>query len=254
MIEIKRSTFPIPRKLFIFSDKPSLSAGLFNSYHQCLSTQERTAFKRYPFFTKLIDLSDPDFDRAFSRNVRYCIRRATSEGISCAISTDYTAFVSLYQRFLKQRNLTSPLTEAMLAAYGPALLLRTASTGGGDVLAVHSYICDSSIGRVRALHSASRLHDPTISNEERSAIGRANVFLHWSSMVYFRDHGYATYDLGGYAVDTQDHALGGVNKFKDNFGGTLVEESNYVPYWIYFSREIRAHLKKFVRTLSWTSR
>lgn len=247
MLEIIRSTFPIRRKLFIFSDEPSLEAGLFTSYHQCLSTQDKAGFKRYPFFTKLITISDPDFDQAFSRNARYGIRKAKSEGLYCTAFTDFSTFVSIYNRFVEHKKLDRPLTVKELKAYGDNLVLRAACSLDGSILTVHSYICDPSIARVRAFHSASRMHDPTISREQRSVIGRANIFLHASDMLHFREQGYATYDLGGYTVGTHDEALAGINKFKDNFGGTLVEESAYVPYWIHWFRALRDRSHRLFR-------
>jgi len=58
-------------------------------------------------------------------------------------------------------------------------------------------------------------------------VGRANRFLHYEDIRYFKEHGYETYDLGGYAKDTQDPKLQGINVFKESFGGTIVEQYNY---------------------------
>ena len=48
-------------------------------------------------------------------------------------------------------------------------------------------------------------------------------------MIYFKKEGYAIYDFGGYAYGTNNPDLIGINNFKDQFGGELVEESNFSP-------------------------
>ena len=49
-------------------------------------------------------------------------------------------------------------------------------------------------------------------------------------MLWMRDQGLSTYDFGGYAHGTTDPQLQAINYFKDNFGGQLVEESNYASF------------------------
>jgi lipid II:glycine glycyltransferase (peptidoglycan interpeptide bridge formation enzyme) len=51
-------------------------------------------------------------------------------------------------------------------------------------------------------------------------------------MLYFKEKIYLEYDFGGYAFGTSNAKLQGINKFKDSFGGELVEQSNYIPFLI----------------------
>ena len=59
-------------------------------------------------------------------------------------------------------------------------------------------------------------------------MGRANRFLHLEAIKLFKKDGYSLYDLGGYAKNTTDPVMIGINKFKDSFGGRLLEESHYL--------------------------
>jgi Pyruvate/2-oxoacid:ferredoxin oxidoreductase gamma subunit len=80
-------------------------------------------------------------------------------------------------------------------------------------------------------HSASHfrfLSDDPIVN--RNFIGRANRFLHFQDMIYFKELGFKIYDLGGYKLNTTRVDLLNVNKFKDGFRGELVEQSHYETY------------------------
>jgi lipid II:glycine glycyltransferase (peptidoglycan interpeptide bridge formation enzyme) len=79
--------------------------------------------------------------------------------------------------------------------------------------------------RVSLLHSASVL--PSESDADlRAIIGRANRRLHWEDMVFFRSEGVATYDLGGWYIGQRDQRKLGINIFKEQFGGRVVQEYN----------------------------
>lgn len=249
MLEITRSTFPLSRRLYYFAEAPSLSSGLFNSYRQSFCTEPRIGFKRQPFFTKIVDISTPDFDVNFSKNARYGIRKAKAAGIVAKTISDYDLFVNLYNKFTEQKSLDSFLAPQALKRYGATLVLRAAYLEAEHILVVHSYICDRSLAIVRALHSASSIHDPSLDARQRTVIGWANVFLHYADMKFFREQGFTTYDLGGYAIGPGHESLSGVNKFKDNFGGTLVEQSHFDPYWVYFLKSAMIKIRRFLQRL-----
>jgi hypothetical protein len=46
-------------------------------------------------------------------------------------------------------------------------------------------------------------------------------------MLYLKGQGFLTMDQGGYAAGAHDPGSRGVKHFKDSFGGSPVEESNY---------------------------
>src|SRR6266481_6492550 len=55
--------------------------------------------------------------------------------------------------------------------------------------------------------------------------GILNVYLHWYEIEKYREEGFQTYDLGG--IGALDDNVG-VNRFKLQFGGTIVREHNYL--------------------------
>ncbi len=55
--------------------------------------------------------------------------------------------------------------------------------------------------------------------------GILNVYLHWYEIEKYREEGFQTYDLGGIGA-LDDNVR--VNRFKLQFGGTIVREHNYL--------------------------
>jgi lipid II:glycine glycyltransferase (peptidoglycan interpeptide bridge formation enzyme) len=55
-----------------------------------------------------------------------------------------------------------------------------------------------------------------------------NRCLHWNDMRWFKREGIPTYDLGGWYNGIQDEEKLRINKFKEEFGGTIVKNYNCV--------------------------
>lgn len=242
MISFKTSSFPVKRKLFLFAPEPSLRLGLFDSYMQSFCKEARFGFKRIPKYTKIIDISTDLFTEGFCKSCMKKIKKAQDEGIFCETTSDIKGFISLFNDFVKRKNLFNIINENELENFGDALVIRTARLRNGTNIVYHSYLLDRSIQRARGLYSVSVIHDDQISPADRALTGFANRCLHYEDMLYFRNQGFITYDMGGYAFDTKDKSLQGINEFKDSFGGELIEESNYESYIIYMLREIKNRL------------
>ncbi|HOW08747.1 MAG TPA: hypothetical protein PLX08_02990 [Bacteroidales bacterium] len=229
--------------MIYFADRPSLKHGLFNSYIQSFSKIEIKGFKRNPFYTKLIDLSNPNLLESFNKETQYEIRKSQNDGILCKVSDDLSEFTLFYNEFAKEKNMSKQISSTELKKYGEAFILRNAYSTNGTLLVSHSYIADWSIKRVRILTSSSKIHNNNLDRADRKLIGRANRLLHYEDMIFFRNLGYLIYDFGGYAYETQDQSLQGINRFKDHFGGELVEESNYESYLLYLIKCVMGFLK-----------
>ena len=67
-------------------------------------------------------------------------------------------------------------------------------------------------------------------NYDRNFIGRANKLLTVKDIFYFKSQGLKIFDFGGYAADTNDESLKGINNFKLLFGGKVVISANYFSY------------------------
>ena len=232
MISITVSNSPFRRKINYFSAGPALKSGLLDIHKQCYCSNPRFGFKRAPKFTKLINLDDPNFEDFFCRTTRYHIKKAKSEGVKCCTTSDLKSYALFYNEYMNRKKMPGFVSEEKLGIYGEALVMRAAYLNEGQFIVFHSYLLDKTIRRVRLLNSFSGIHDTSLTTDQKSAIGRANKFLHCDDMKYFRDEGFTIYDFGGYSMATNDKSLNGINNFKDSFGGILVEESDYESYII----------------------
>ncbi len=57
-------------------------------------------------------------------------------------------------------------------------------------------------------------------------------------MLYLKERGMESLDLGGYALNTTDEHMQHINEFKDGFNGELVEMSNYISHSLYCYRKL----------------
>lgn len=166
----------------------------------------------------------------FSKQIRQQARVAETEGITCSFNNGETdRFVDFFNDFARKKN-TSLVSRRRIEEFGENITLSFAIYNG-EILAAHSYLTDREAGIVRHHHAATRRLDEQI---DRNLIGRANKYLTAKNILYFKEQGYNTFDFGGYAKDTTDESLKGINNYKLLFGGTVVESVNYFSYsyWI----------------------
>jgi hypothetical protein len=90
-------------------------------------------------------------------------------------------------------------------------------------LVSHAYVVDGV--RARGLYSASHFRLNTESSQ-CYFIGRANRYLHWMDIKYFKENGFSTYDFGGLALDGGNSDKKNIDQFKMGFGGRVVTEYN----------------------------
>jgi hypothetical protein len=92
----------------------------------------------------------------------------------------------------------------------------------GEAICGHLNLLDKESGVSRMLWSASRRFE---DHATARLAGILNVYLHWYEIEKYREEGFQTYDLGG--IGGLDDNVG-VNRFKLQFGGTIVREHNYL--------------------------
>ncbi|WP_020614565.1 hypothetical protein [Sediminispirochaeta bajacaliforniensis] len=186
----------------------------------------------HQFSTLLFDLTRTE-DELFSdisKGTASKIRRARDrDGIEVySYERDDDAllrFAEFYAEFARSKGM-SPVSFTYLKACLEAgeLVLREARFSEQDETIVwHSYIASS--GRARLLHSSSLFRNSNDSSF-RNLVGRANRFLHWDDMLWFKTKGFTTYDLGGWYTGSEDQAKLAINRFKEDFGGRAVTEYN----------------------------
>ena len=243
---IQKTNFSILKiKQFWFSEHPPFN--LVREYIQSKFSGRHIGFKQSSHYTKLIDLSEEinAIEKGISKTTKYKIRRAIREGVVFQIENSVSCIVSFYNEFAKSNAQLSAYKEIFIANNKDHLVV-TKAVQEEETVAMHGYIVDKEVGRVRLLFSAtkSRLNN---SNAMNANIGRANRFLHFKDMLYFKEKGFSVYDFGGYAKGTTDRTLLGINTFKDTFGGVLVEEFNYTPFWMFGLRQLKQVVLKMVK-------
>jgi hypothetical protein len=225
MTEIKRKKhgFGYTQKWFARRTASRDALG-FVAYLQFQGEQPAGPFVRRPFSTVLIDLlREPDAIMAdMQKNVRYKIRRAENDDLSWEVGISEQDFLGFHEAFARDKGIEG-VDLKRIRSFGPALHL-TRATRDGQVLVQHAYIVDQAEGRSRQLFSATGRFEGVDS----ALIGRANRWCHWKDILYFKDLGVATFDLGGIKPGTKDPSLEGINEFKLGFGGRLTREDHWL--------------------------
>lgn len=246
-IEIIGKTVNYRRKLF-YKKPQSLDALKLTEYYATPSLNEVWGYKRESMFTKIINLNIPKEELLAQcrKNTKYEVNRAENEGARFQIESDINIFADFYNSFAKLKN--SPNVDLISDKNDIYYRLKknlviTKAVFENEILVMHSYIADNELKRIRLFKTAS-LYRHENYNMKKSLIGRANRFLHYQDMIYFKNEGFESYDLGGYAFNTQDVELTKINEFKDSFGGKLVEESNYISLPLYIYRTYRNYIKR----------
>ncbi|MBI4847200.1 MAG: hypothetical protein HY808_01295 [Nitrospirae bacterium] len=236
-------------RLKLFYDTPLIIDSFrFVQYNAAINTEGIFGFKRYGFFTKLIDLtiSPEGLLLQCRKNTKYEIKRAEKEGIRFEIESNPDFFIKFYLSFASSKSTAKEIVEGGIddiPIYKGNLVI-TKAVFDNEVLVMHSYVVDKECRRVRLLHTASLFRD--VDNvQRRNLTGRANRFLHFQDMLYFKENGFDIYDMGGYAYNTDDEELKRINEFKDSFGGEVAEESIYISFPLYLLRKAVEKAKLF---------
>jgi hypothetical protein len=180
--------------------------------------------------SRIIDLeqSPEALFKACSKNARYEITRAERRDevqTAFLLGSDERGlleFVEYYDNFAATKNVP-PLRRDQFMAMARAgkLVLSTARTEHGRLLAAHAYFLAQN--RARLTHSASlfRLEG---DSADRRRLGRVNRLLHWDDIRRFREFGAKMYDMGGWYTGDRNQAQLRINDFKQDFGGSVVYE------------------------------
>lgn len=188
-------------------------------------------FINKPFYTLHSDLTlnEEEILKKYSSNYRNAVNRCERDGYLYNSKETIENFLPVYNNFAEQRGIAS-LTVKKLTDLNENLIL-TSSSIGGVITAVHSYLVDYDLKIVRLLHSGTRRFSEELDS---NMVGRSNKFLHHKDMVRFSKDNFKIYDWGGYAFNTNDSGLQGINKFKKDFGGELIKQKDLYSPLSYF--------------------
>ena len=131
-------------------------------------------------------------------------------------------FVLLYSNSIAGKAAFAfPISTTEISSYFPNAELILMDLDG-EAICGHLNLLDKESGVSRMLWSASRRFE---DHATARLAGILNVYLHWYEIEKYREEGFQTYDLGG--IGGLDDNVG-VNRFKLQFGGTIVREHNYL--------------------------
>lgn len=217
---------PITKTDYWFSKK--VKPSIFSSYFQSSYDGKVIGMKSKEFYTSHINLIE-DLEiikEKFDKGTAYEIRRALKDGVVTEIFNDKDKFIEFFNDFAKAKGISG--TTSNYNSFENDIIM-TKAMFEDEVLVMHSYVVDDN--RARLYMSCSKYLEIT-DKGKRALVGRANRYLHFKDIETFKEKGLQIYDFGGYAKDTEDKYLMGINKFKLGFGGFIVKEYNYTPLWL----------------------
>ena len=183
-----------------------------------------------PYHTIWIDLTRPadDLLAAIHRDTRKEIRRAERDNAVAEVFPSpapelVDQFCEAYNRSVAVKGLP-PLDNSDVAPLndGGSLLLSRVRQQDGPVLAWHVYYQGNrrcTLWRSVSMHRAAE----AVSGQ---AIGRGNRYLHWQDLLYFQSKAFEAMDMGGWYGGSDDAELLSINRFKEEFGGKVVDSYN----------------------------
>ena len=182
-----------------------------------------------PFLSLVSDLGrdESELIGAFGSNNRYKINRAESkDDLTVELMPDpreaLDEFCAFFDAFAEQKRIVRSYRRGLEAACDAGKLVLGAASRAGVRIVWHAHIVSSHTAAL--LHSAS--HFRTKDNNERALVGRANRWLHWREMRWFKQMGTERYDWGGLFADENVPEHASVNRFKREFGGVPVQWYN----------------------------
>jgi lipid II:glycine glycyltransferase (peptidoglycan interpeptide bridge formation enzyme) len=188
-------------------------------------------------FTLVLDLQE-DTETLFSKikkNTRYEINRSKErDNVRCgtffALKENnrgkISEYIDYFNEFTRLKN-RSPLSFSDLKQFydqGTLCIRRIANQETSEVFTVHAYVAAGS--RARLFQSSSHFRgsdDP----EAKKLTARANRYLHWDDILYFKAMGLGSYDFGGWYGGQEDREKLAINVFKESFGGEKQREYSY---------------------------
>jgi len=213
--------------LFLRSAKGNSKASVFNTLQIDLPLEEKILFAE------------------IGKNYRYEINRAEKRDELCYSVTckptqsEIEEFCFFYNSFAANKGLLE-LNMEQLYLYRDlnALVISYMKNKSDELLCSHLYLADGTRALGLYFPSSFRMHT---DNEQRTLIGRANKYLHWLDIKYFKARGFLCYDFGGLALDNIDKGMSNINEFKIHFGGNRV-----VEYDFYYPLTLKGKIMLFI--------
>lgn len=185
------------------------------------------AKKQYTLFIDLNNDEETIYDK-INKTVKYEINRCQKEEFYFEVFQSsminkflLNDFEIVYNNMYKDKGLKNILDKKMVIDYiKNDNFILTVAKREDDIYVYHAYTFDNN--NVRLLYSCSNFRK---LENKKAEIGRANKFLHWEDIKFFKSIGIKKYDFGGISsIDNPN----GIDKFKMNFNGEINEYYNVV--------------------------
>jgi lipid II:glycine glycyltransferase (peptidoglycan interpeptide bridge formation enzyme) len=165
----------------------------------------------------------------FSKANRQQVRKAEEEGVVIETCTDIDAFVNFFNDFAVKKG-TFQTSKNRILEKRDYLVISFAKFEN-NIIAAQSYLVDKELKIVRHYQTANKRFENDLN---KNFVGQANKYLLVHNLMKFKEEGYNTFDFGGYAANTTNPSLLGINNYKLKFGGQVKECKDYysLPYWI----------------------
>jgi len=204
-----------------YDEEPPSDCGVDVVLHRQRATPIAAA-QVVPFLSLVSDLSvneDAIADR-FGETCRYQVRRAeTKDRLSMEFIVDPESrldeFRAFFDAFAGQKSLAPADPRWLIAACKARQLALASASRNGETLVWHAYVMSGTTARLQ--HSGSYFRNK--ENDYRALVGRANRWLHWRTLLRFKEMGMERYDWGGLFEDESVPERAGINNFKRSFGG-----------------------------------
>lgn len=187
-------------------------------------------------YTLCIDLSKDESTllKEMDRNARNSIKKSeVFDNFECSITFEPSRelldkvrrFYNTFARYKGIGLFESNIIEQIKRKN--ALAVSEVKSSDGDTLCYHVYIADGKTAYCKYSASHFRLSS---DKDFRNMVSRANRYLHWMDMKFFKKNMYQVYDFAGLTMDKNNQELNNIDRFKKEFGGTVVTKYNfYVP-------------------------
>ncbi|MBA4317075.1 MAG: hypothetical protein C0412_01610 [Flavobacterium sp.] len=220
-----RFGFRIEEVYFDEASLPSAKSVDLTRFSCVLRPKEEAIWKKWQTIVIDLTLKPDDLLKAMDSGTRYEIRRAENkDNLTTVFSKTVTSqqvqsLCDFYDSFAATKFL-KPIFRPRIKALARAkcLLLSEVRQIDGEVLVQHVHVWNGK--NAVLLYSSSKFRDLQESSS-RALIGRANRFLHWKDMLFFKSNGVDTYDLGGIDQSQSDTEVARITQFKMSFGGEV---------------------------------
>lgn len=182
-----------------------------------------------------IDLkkSEKELLKEMSRKTRYKVNRAkrsdnvTIKYIEYPELNDIEAFAQFYNSFARAKGIATCKIEKLISLMeNNMLVIMSVYHADGRILVSNAMIANK--GTAIGLYSASARF--FYRNVTGQFVSRANRYLHWCGITYFKQLGYHTFDLMGLKMNVTNKDYQKVNEFKRSFGGNeIIQYQSFIP-------------------------